>query len=74
MTYSRRCGNCGGIIGSSGPGEKNCTCEQVRCVTAQGSVIYVTQAELDFILSARPPEVVQIDVFVPGRQLPPNGL
>ncbi len=59
---SRRCGKCGGTVGPAKPEERQCTCEQVRCVTADGVVVYLTRAELKFIISARPVEVPQGDL------------
>jgi hypothetical protein len=51
---SRRCGKCGGIVGPAKPEERECTCEQVRCTLADGTVVYLTRAELNLIISARP--------------------
>ena len=59
---SRRCGKCGGIVGPSKPEERECACEQVRCTTADGKVVYLTLAELNLIISARPVDVVQTDL------------
>lgn len=59
---SRRCGKCGGIVGPAKPGERECTCEQVRCVTADGFVVYLTRAELNLIIWARPADLVQTDL------------
>jgi hypothetical protein len=61
-TRSRRCGKCGGIVGPSKPEERECACEQVRCTMADGKVAYLTLAELNLIISARPVDVVQTDL------------
>ena len=58
---SRRCGKCGGVVGPAQPGERKCGCEQVRCVTMDGMVVYLTRAELNLIISARPVEVPGTD-------------
>jgi hypothetical protein len=59
---SRRCGKCGGTVGPAKPGERECTCEQVRCTMADGTVVYLTRAELKLIISARPVDVLPGDL------------
>jgi len=59
---SRRCGKCGGIVGPAKPEERECTCEQVRCTMADGTVVYLTRAELNLIISARPVDVLPGDL------------
>ena len=59
---SRRCGKCGGIVGPAKPEEWECTCEQVRCTMADGTDVYLTRAELNLIISARPVDVLPGDL------------
>ena len=58
--HNRRCGKCGGM-GTANPGERKCDCEQVACVLADGTVVYLTRGELNLIISARPVEVPGAD-------------
>jgi hypothetical protein len=58
---SRRCGKCGGVVRTANSGERECTCEQVVCVLADGTVVYLTRGELNLIISARPVEVPGTD-------------
>ena len=59
---SRRCGKCGGVVGPAQPEERECACELVRCVMVDGMVVYLTRAELNLIISARPVEVPGTDL------------